>query len=181
MAVIIGAATRGLLDVFGSKGGSGDIPTDVNSKLNSLIDDIRVNTGKDFPVGNAGAAITDIDGVTEEIISYSKYNNSISSSNLNHDYSYNFGKENRIFDTTAVNSDNVIGGPNAFNRAVDTESKILEDIAHQLGYNKFTVDNTIKGNVYLITERAPCPSCLGVIEQFEKMFPNVKVQVTYKY
>lgn len=110
MAVIIGAATRGLLDVFGSKGGSGDIPTDVNSKLNSLIDDIRVNTGKDFPVGNAGAAITDIDGVTEEIISYSKYNNSISSSNLNHDYSYNFGKENRIFDTTAVNSDNVIGG-----------------------------------------------------------------------
>ncbi len=137
--------------------------------------------GKDFPVGNAGAAITDIDGVTDEIKAYSKYNNSIYNSNLNHEYSYNFGKDNRIFDTKAVNSDNIVDGPNAFNRAVDSESKILEDIAHQLGYNKFTIDETIQGNVYLVTERAPCPSCTGVIEQFEKMFPNVKVHVKYKY
>ena len=64
---------------------------------------------------------------------------------------------------------------------MDSESKILEDIAHQLGYNKFTIDEIVRGNVYFITEREPCLSCMGVIEQFEKMFPNVKVYVKYKY
>ncbi len=157
------------------------IPPNIDSRLDSLLADIRKDVGKDFPTGNAGAAITDIAGVTNELRAYSKYNNSIDSSKLNHKYSYNFGKNNRIFDTQAVNSDNIVNGPNAFNRAVDSESKILEDIAHQLGYNKFTVDETIKGNVYLITERAPCPSCIGVIKQFEKMFPNVTVYVKYKY
>lgn len=49
--------------------------------------------GKDFPTENAGAAVTDIEGVTNEIKAYSKYNNSISSSNLKHEYYYNFGKK----------------------------------------------------------------------------------------
>lgn len=69
----------------------------------------------------------------------------------------------------------------AYNRAIDSEAKILEDIAHQLGYNKFCVDETVKGNVYLITERVPCPSCQDVIEQFKQMFPNVNVIVKNKY
>ena len=49
-------------------------------------------------------------------------------------------------------------------------TKILEDIAHQLGYNTFAVDESVVGNVYLITERAPCPSCESVIAQFKEMY-----------
>ena len=124
---------------------------------------------------------TDIEGVTSEIKAYSKINNSISSPNINHEYSYNLGSNNRIFETVDVNSQNIVNGPKAFNRCIDTESKILEDIAHQLGYNTFAVDESVVGNVYLITERAPCPSCESVIAQFKEMFPNVNVEVKYMY
>ena len=162
-------------------GSSSTITDSVDIRLNSLVNEIRTDIGKEYPVGNVGAAITDIEGVTPEIKAYSKINNSISSQNINHEYSYNLGSNNRIFDTVDVNSQNIVNGPKAFNRCIDTESKILEDIAHQLGYNTFAVDESIVGNVYLITERAPCPSCEGVIAQFKEMFPNVNVEVKYIY
>lgn len=90
-----------------------------------------------------------------------------------------YSEENRIFDTKKVNSDDIINGPNAYNRAVDTEAKMLEDIAHQLGYNGKAVDKTVTGNVYLATERFSCASCTDVINQFKEMFPNVNVVVKY--
>ena len=153
----------------------------ISTSLASLVDEIRIDIWKEYPMGNAGAAVTDIEGVTPEIKAYSKTNNSINSPNINHDYSYNLGSNNRIFETIDVNSPNIVNGPNAFNRCIDTESKILEDIAHQLGYNTFSVDKSIVGNVYLITERTPCPSCERVIAQFKEMFPNVSVEIKYMY
>lgn len=158
------------------------IPTDVDKRLNELVDEIRKDIKKDYPRGNAGAVITDIEGVTSEIIAYSGFNNATSPNKPSHpEYSFDFGEGARIFETMEVNTNNIINGEGAFDRGVDTESKILEDIAHQLGYSKFTVDETIKGNVYLITERPPCPSCQSVIEQFKQMFPNVNVIVESKY
>ncbi|WP_374058384.1 deaminase domain-containing protein [Bacillus aquiflavi] len=68
---------------------------------------------------------------------------------------------------------------NNASKLIHTEAKMLEDIAPQLGYNAKTVDTSITGNVYLITERAPCASCSDVIKQFEQMFPNVNVVVKY--
>jgi len=60
----------------------------------------RSDTGSSYPIGNAGAAVTDIDGVTLEIKSFSKINNTTSdAAKLNHDYSYKFNDNNRIFDT----------------------------------------------------------------------------------
>lgn len=169
-------------EIVGSEGSTGSsIPDIVDKRLDSLVDEIRTDIGKEYPMGNAGAAITDIEGVTSEIKAYSKTNNSINSANLNHNYSYNLGNNNRIFETIDVNSQNIVNGPNAFNRCIDTESKILEDIAHQLGYNTFSVDKSVVGNVYLITERAPCPSCEHVIAQFKEMFPNVNVEIKYMY
>ena len=178
----IGGKLRGIQNVDDViENGSKTIPPEAETRLDELVDEIRQDIGKDYPTGNVGAAVTDIDGVTSEIKSYSKYNNSISSSNINHEYSYNFGEGNRIFSTKSVNSANLVDGPGAYNRAIDSEAKILEDIAHQLGYNKFCVDETVTGNVYLITERVPCSSCQDVIEQFRQMFPNVNVIVKSKY
>lgn len=155
------------------------IPNDIDSRLDELISEIRRDVGQKYPIGNAGTVITDIEGVNTEIKAYSKINNSISSNIIDHNYSCNFGKENRIFETMYVNSENIVNGPKAFNRCIDTESKMLEDIAHQLGYNKFTIDESVMGNVYLCTERAPCPSCENVISQFKKMFPNVNIFIKY--
>ena len=129
------------------------IPEIVDKRLDELVSSIRKDIGKDYPVGNAGVAIVEIEGVTSEIKAFSKTNNSISNPNINHDYSYKFEIKDRIFETKNINSDNIIDGPKAFNRAIDSEAKILEDIAHQLGYNKCAVDATVKGKVYLVTER----------------------------
>ncbi len=164
-----------------NKGESKRISPKVEKRLDDLVDDIRKDIGIDYPKGNVGAAITDIEGVTNEVKSYSKYNNSISSANINHEYSYNFGEHNRIFDVKAVNKADWVDGMGAYNRAIDSEAKILEDIAHQLGYNKFCVDEAVRGNVYLITERVPCSSCQDVIEQFMQMFPNVEVSIKNMY
>lgn len=32
-----------------------------------------------------------------------------------------------------------------------------------------------KGELKIVSERAYCPSCQGVIQQFNEMFPNVKL------
>ena len=63
----------------------------------------------------------------------------------------------------------------AQSRANDTEVKLLEWYADRL-----TPDS--RGVINLYTIREPCPSCGGVggvIEQFEAMFPHVKVNVTF--
>lgn len=62
--------------------------------------------------------------------------------------------------------------PLLLNRAVDSEAKILNNIAAQLG------DNTsVKGTINLLTERPPCASCSNVISQFKAKYPNITVNV----
>lgn len=57
-------------------------------------------------------------------------------------------------------------------RNVDTEYKILNDIANSLG------DNTsITGTIKLFTERPPCDSCADVIKQFTKKYANITLEV----
>jgi RHS repeat-associated protein len=62
--------------------------------------------------------------------------------------------------------------PPGFKRDKDSEFKILEAIAGRYEHN-----TSIKGQIYLFTERNPCPSCSKVINDFKKMFPNIKIDV----
>ena len=48
----------------------------------------------------------------------------------------------------------------------------LDNLADKLGANI-----TAKGKVTIFTERVACDSCLGVVEQFQKKYPGVKVEV----
>ena len=57
-------------------------------------------------------------------------------------------------------------------RRVDSEYKILSNLAEQLGSNR-----QAKGQVTIFTERPACLSCLGVVDQFTKRYPNIKVNV----
>ena len=57
-------------------------------------------------------------------------------------------------------------------RRVDSEYKILSNLADQLGSNR-----QAKGQVTIFTERPACLSCLGVVDQFTKRYPNIKVNV----
>ncbi|WP_353195027.1 deaminase domain-containing protein [Pectobacterium brasiliense] len=57
-------------------------------------------------------------------------------------------------------------------RNTDSEYKILDNLADRLGSNTLA-----KGNVTIFTEKPACDSCLGVIEQFQKKYLGIKVDV----
>jgi filamentous hemagglutinin len=57
-------------------------------------------------------------------------------------------------------------------RNVDSESKILNNVAAQLGEN-----TSASGTINLLTERAPCASCSNIIQQFQAKYPNIKINV----
>lgn len=56
-------------------------------------------------------------------------------------------------------------------RENDSELRILEELTHMLSRGS-------KGTITLYTQRPPCSSCAGVIEQFSVKFPDILVVVT---
>jgi RHS repeat-associated core domain len=61
-------------------------------------------------------------------------------------------------------------------RATDSEIKLLEVVA-----NRYIDNPSIKGKIYLFSERSPCQSCEEVIRKFKKMFPNIEVRVEWQH
>ena len=59
-------------------------------------------------------------------------------------------------------------------RVTDSESQILEYYRQQLQNNPVA-----EGTIRLFTERHPCPTCVGVINQFVEKFPNIQLYVYY--
>lgn len=67
---------------------------------------------------------------------------------------------------------------NGTDRALDSERKIFEAIAFRLKQLRQGANaNQAEGEILLFTEREPCKSCRGVIKQFSKEFPHIKVTV----
>ena len=150
-----------------------------DSKILSRIDEIRnklpSKLKKKF---NFAYAQTDIDVLDKnEFFSHSKIQSldDISDEVATRLNGISFKPENQQFKTLNVNKDNVVDGINSWNRNVDTEFKIIEDISGKLGDNV-----NAKGNITLYTDLYPCPSCQYVIEQFMKKYPNIIVDIIYK-
>ena len=59
-------------------------------------------------------------------------------------------------------------------RNTDSEYKILSNLADKLGSNY-----QAQGNVTIFTEKAACSSCKGVVDQFMKLYPNVRVNIIH--
>ncbi|WP_432776319.1 deaminase domain-containing protein [Brevibacillus gelatini] len=76
------------------------------------------------------------------------------------------------FPAKSVNQKGEINGEGAFPRDNDTERKILEDIANQLGNNK-----QVKGTIDLFTELPACRSCSDIILKFRLEYPNIELNV----
>lgn len=73
-----------------------------------------------------------------------------------------------------VNQSDVVDGPDCWFRDVDTEYKILEDMAARLP------DRSAKGRVKLYTDLPPCASCWNVMKQFMAEYTNVNMSVLYR-
>ena len=83
-------------------------------------------------------------------------------------------KETAKFATLCVNQNGAVDGANCWQRDVDTEFKILEDMASRLP------DTAVSGRIRLFTELYPCPSCWNVMRQFLAVYSNVQMQVLYR-
>ncbi len=78
------------------------------------------------------------------------------------------------YETLCVNRDDEVDGPNCWQRTVDTEYKIIEDLAPRLP------DTSVEGRVLLYTDLPPCASCRYVLRQFMAEYTNIRVQVLHK-
>lgn len=68
-----------------------------------------------------------------------------------------------------------VSGPGGYLRDVDTEFKILENVAQRLGPN-----SNVPGRIDLYTEKLTCPSCSSVIMDFRIRYPNIQLNVFTK-
>ena len=78
------------------------------------------------------------------------------------------------FEVLCVNHADEIEGDDCWPRYMDTECKILEDLAAHLP------DTAAAGRVRLYTDLYPCASCRHVMAQFLGMYTNVSLQVLYR-
>lgn len=58
----------------------------------------------------------------------------------------------------------------------DAEYKALSAIADTL---KMFDNDQVEGKLYLYTERIPCRSCWGVIDQFKEKFPLIEIETFF--
>ena len=78
------------------------------------------------------------------------------------------------FEILCVNHADEIEGDDCWPRYMDTEVKILEDLAARLP------NPTASGRVRLYTDLYPCASCRHVMAQFLTAYSNVQMQVLYR-
>jgi len=79
--------------------------------------------------------------------------------------------EPRIFTAIEVEG----GGGKTWLRTTDSEYKMLNKLASDLGRTPGATKPNIKGELLIVSENPYCASCQGIIQQFNKMFPNVKL------
>ncbi|GLU33895.1 hemagglutinin repeat-containing protein [Trinickia caryophylli] len=140
---------------------------EIQSGLTQQVADLRATlTGSAKTSGNVGVAQINIPGVQPTMAASSQIANPTDAQKA-----LGFvGQVPEIFRSSSVWT----GGndPVLLNRSVDSEAKILNNVAAQLG------DNTsVSGTINLLTERAPCASCSNVIQQFQSKYPNITINV----
>ncbi len=80
-------------------------------------------------------------------------------------------REIHIFDAISVQG----GGGSEWLRITDSEYRMLNKLASDLGAVKGGKYSNMTGELKIISENPYCASCTGIIQQFNEMFPNIKL------
>ncbi|MBL6448289.1 hypothetical protein JMN32_18385 [Fulvivirga sp. 29W222] len=78
--------------------------------------------------------------------------------------------ETHIFDAIEAT-----GSSGTWLRITDSEYRMLNDLAKKLGGVKGQVRDKVTGTLKIVSENPYCTSRQGVIQQFNKMFPNIEI------
>ena len=114
--------------------------------------------------GNMGVAQIDIPGIQSTMAASSQVQAPTATQAANGFV----GQVPEIFPSSVVPSAN----GTLIDRVTDSEAKILNNIATQLGDNI-----SASGTINLLTERPPCSSCSNVINLFKAKYPNITINV----
>ncbi len=131
--------------------------------------------------GNFGYATVEIDGLEKtEFFAHSRIHTLDNREKFKEDVvkrlkDISLQSKKQEFETLKVNNKNIINGEKHYDRIVDTESKILEEINTKL---KGNVDTT--GKIIVYTDLYCCPSCQYVFKQFKEKYPKIDVTIIYK-
>lgn len=143
-----------------------------NRILNGTLDAALINKAKGFrgsfvdellDKGNVAVAEVNITGLKTDWFAHSKIDFVSDMQPAGAVSNISLKPNNPVFTATEI------GG---FMRDVDTEYKIINDIANSLGNNTSAV-----GTIKLLTERPPCDSCANVIMQFTNKYKNIVIEV----
>lgn len=152
----------------------------LDTRLIQRVKEIRASFTGLFKRGNFGYSEVNIEGLElselyahSKIMNYEQIKDKQFASNIR-DISRKYSYEESLFKPLYVDKNQVVDGPDAFLRNVDTEAKMLEDLARRLGSNKMA-----KGTIKLYTELPPCPSCSRVTELFNKKYPDIIIEVIH--
>lgn len=140
---------------------------ETQATLTTQVADLRATlTGNAKTGGNMGVAQIDIPGIQSTMAASSQ----VDLPSAAQAASGFVGKVPETFPSSVVPT----GGAKPFPllRDVDSEAKILNNVAAKLGDNTSTT-----GTINLLTERSPCASCSNVIDLFKAKYPNITVNV----
>lgn len=76
-----------------------------------------------------------------------------------------------------INNGEGVFKPTIWTRRVDTESIGLEYFASQRGAVAGQKYPEVTGEIKIISDLCPCPSCAAIFQQFIEMFPNVEIKI----
>lgn len=147
----------------------------IDSKIINRVKELRASLTSAFKKsGNFGYADVNVSGLSRnEFYAHSSIDR-LTGELTKRVPNMSIKPDNPVFDAIKVNSDNVIDEADGYLRDVDSEYKILNDIASKLG-SRTDVSGTIK----LFTDRPPCPSCSRVINMFIKKYNNITIEVLH--
>ncbi len=137
----------------------------LSTKAFSAKDDLIEVYGRGRITGNIAVAEIDVPGVSIELKSFS-------GTKINPQGFVDAKTQNRIFKTLSIDRHGLSNTPASWDRYVDTEARILEQIADNLGSNTQTV-----GTINLYTILEPCESCRYVIKQFIEKYKNITINI----
>ena len=145
----------------------------------STIYSLQPNEKEVYKIGNVAAAIYKVnqhDGIlyAHSQINYPTDPYIVHSSKGNY-YAEHCAilRNDKVFTTGYLPSKNE---PIPYDRMVDTEAKLLEEIRYLADQEK-----NPRGEIYLFTEFYPCDSCKDVIKEFQKRYNgNITVNVYFE-
>jgi hypothetical protein len=80
-----------------------------------------------------------------------------------------------VFRSFKTNSKDELYSPDSWLRKGDTEYLMLTQVAKDQGAVLGKVYRNARGEITIVSENPCCVSCQGVIQDFSRMFPNVKI------